>query len=152
MERLTDKYGTTKCDNVANVLKNGTTNKFVIGGKAIAKLKEFEDFMEEQGFESLEELKKCFEIWNSEDNNGFLKDTDSRKLFLYRFAKNLYRYEKEENYALKDRWQKLKDIIKKDIKHNEREFNENYIFAFEHYSTSENWVLDRMQELEKEIK
>jgi len=82
-----------------------------VENKSLDKLAEFEDFIEEQGFESLEELKKCFEIWNSEDDNGFLKDTDNRKLFLYRFAKNLFRYEKEENQALKDRWQKLKEYV-----------------------------------------
>lgn len=79
-----------------------------VENKSLNKLAEFENFIEEQGFESLEELKKCFEIWNSEDDNGFLKDTDNRKLFLYRFAKNLFRYEKDKNQALKEEIKILK--------------------------------------------
>lgn len=119
MERLT-----TKVDDIY-------TCSYCENQEAINKLAEFENFMEEQGFESLEELKKCFEIWNSEDDNGFLKDTDNRKLFLYRFAKNLFRYEKDENKALKSRWQKLKEWA-------------SYLCYFE--------LVDKMQELEKEIK
>lgn len=83
------------------------------------KFAEFEDFMEEQGFEDLEHLK--LRLGNLSYGSKY--------------------------YVM---WQKLKDIIKKDIKHNTKEFNQSYIYAFEHYSTAENWVLDRMQELEKE--
>jgi len=130
MERLTKKQDDGKYYisqlSIDNSYKNGFNSFY---GKPIDKLAEFEDFMEEQGFESLEELKKCFEIWNSEDDNGFLKDTDNKKLFLYRFAKNLFRYEKDENKALKDRWQKLKEWA-------------SYLCYFE--------LVDKMEELEKE--
>lgn len=53
----------------------------VIMGKAIDKLAEFEDFMEEVGAESLDELENCIV--------GL----------------------KQENQALKNRWQELKDLL-----------------------------------------
>lgn len=90
MQRLTDKYGTTKCDNVARVLKNGTNNEFVIGGKAIAKLKEFEDFMEQEEFESIEDLKSYIKL----QSNG---------------SKELIQY----NQQLNNNWQELKKYVEK---------------------------------------
>lgn len=57
-------------------------------GKVYNKLCEFEDFMEEQGFESLEDLK---------DEHKSLK-----------IDKAVY---KRENKVLKDRWEKLKDYL-----------------------------------------
>ena len=81
MKRLTIKTklfyedGTVKQEFGGYILPNGN-ERFC--KEEIQKLGMFEDFMEEQGFESLEELKKCFEIWNSEDDNGFLKDTDNK--------------------------------------------------------------------------
>lgn len=141
MERLTDKTSVEfnpECSKVNPLTTNGKCPYY-------DKLAEFENFMEEQGFESLEKLKKCFEIWNSEDDNGFLKDTDNRKLFLYRFAKNLFRYEKDENQALKDRWQKLKEWL-------EDRRDENGCKYFDNEMIEDVDILEKMQELEKEIK
>lgn len=98
------------------------------------RLADFEDFMEQMGFESLDDIKEMIHTWS-----------------IYRNSTGVYYKEAEqEKQTLKYRWQRLKEIIEKDVKHNEREFNENYIFAFEHYSTAENWILDRMKELEEE--
>lgn len=55
----------------------------------------------------------------------------------------------KENQALKDRWNKLKSIIEKDMDDNQKEYDESFISAFQNYSAAENWVLDRMEELEK---
>ena len=63
MERLTDKYGTTSCNNVGSVLKNGTNDKFIVGGKAIIKLKELEDLMELYHCNDIVELKKKLKNW-----------------------------------------------------------------------------------------
>lgn len=87
MDRLTEYFElcayVDKRNNIIDVsdklplFENG-----VVIGRAINKLAEFEDFMEEVGAESLNELENC------------IVDL------------------KQENQALKDRWQKLKEWIK----------------------------------------
>ena len=72
-----------------------------------------EDFLEEQGFECLEELKKCFEIWNSEDDEAFSKDNDNMKLRVYRFAKNQLQFHIRLTKLLSYRWQKMKEFVDK---------------------------------------
>lgn len=72
---------------------------------------EVEDFLEEQGFENLEDLKKCFEIWNSEDDEAFSKDNDNMKLRVYRFAKNQLHFHLRLTKLLSYRWQKLKEYV-----------------------------------------
>lgn len=106
-EKINDFWVTNNKANVYYLDKNES----VFIGNAIDRLAEFEDFMEENGFESFEEFKKHFDIWNLEDDEAFIKDTDKWKLWGYRFVKNRFRYEMEENQALKDRWEKLKEII-----------------------------------------
>ena len=64
----------------------------VIMGKAIDKLAEFEDFMEEQDFESLQLLKATLKM-KTQSIKGFEKLC-------------------QENQALKDRWDKLKEWAK----------------------------------------
>lgn len=51
---------------------------------------------------------------------------------------------------LEKRWNNLKQLIEKDIDHNEKQWEESYISVFHNYIASELWVLDRMEELEKE--
>lgn len=48
------------------------------------------------------------------------------------------------------RWEMLKKLLLEDMEHNSREYDESLCLAFQHYSATENWVLDRMEELEKE--
>ena len=88
----------------------------VIMGKEIDKLAEFEDFMEENDFESLEILKATLKM-KTQSIKGFEK---------------LH----QENQALKDRWQKLKE----------------YIDGFKEYNVEQanmSWLItNRMQELE----
>lgn len=82
------------------------------------RLAEFEDFMEEVGAESLDEIETCIVDLN------------------------------KENQTLKGNWAKLKELLEEDMEHNSKEYNESFVSAFQHYSATENWVLDRMQELE----
>lgn len=102
MKRLT-----TKSENIEDMYLVDIHNV----QEAIDKLGVFEDFMEDNGFDSFEEFKKHFEVWNSEDDEAFIKDTDKWKLWAYRFAKNRFRYEVEQNKCLQDKWNKLKEII-----------------------------------------
>lgn len=67
-----------------------------VKNKSLDKLVEFEDFMEEQGFESLEKLKEFIE----------LQETNIR------FYSRISEENSNKNQALKDRWQKLKEFIK----------------------------------------
>lgn len=114
-ERLTQNFGYyyTEKQNIINVsdklpiFENG-----VIMGKAIDKLAEFEDFMEEVGAESLNELETC------------IVDL------------------KQENQALKDRWQELKDLLMLFYTVGKT----SGVNGFEVY----NAILDKMQELEKQ--
>lgn len=82
--------------------------------------KQFEDFMEEMDFESLEHL-------------AFTLEEQNKIIEAY----------KQENQALKDRWQKLKEFTK--IEH-DWGLDENY----QDHSYAMKLVFDRMQELEKE--
>lgn len=118
MERLTIK----KDDGRYYINQLSIDNSYSAGinclyGKPIDKLAEFEDFMEEQGFESLELLKATLKM-KTQSIKGFEK---------------LY----QENQALKDRWEKLKEYAEK---HFEEEAS-SLAVAFRK-------VLVRMQELE----
>jgi hypothetical protein len=131
--------------------------------------------MEEVGFDSLEDLKvilkKCEDKYfkmnrdYQELQHCIWKDTPIEQIrnnyerghnfdfvgVAYNRGKaKIDRKVRQENQALKDRWQKLKELIKKDIADNQIQYDETYITAFNHYSSAENWVLDRMEELEKE--
>jgi hypothetical protein len=136
MGRLTNKNKTLLYseENQINLAreKNGVDAKTIYYGKPIERLAEFEDFMEEMGFESLEDLKKYINL--------------SFELSLIPSKK------RQEIKALKERWEKLKALLEEDMEHNSKEYDESLCSAFQHYSATENWVLDRMQELEKENK
>ncbi len=131
MERLTDKYGTTHCDNINRVLKNGTTNKFVVGGKAISKLGEFEDFMEENKLDTLQELSARLT-----DGEFFAKD--------YGNLININTDLELELQAYKKAWSELRKYIK-EMREGDLSFHDN-----EHdlFILVENVVLNKMQELE----
>lgn len=113
MKRLT-----TKIDDIY-------TCSYCENQQAINRLAEFEDFMEELGLDTVEELRKGYN-----DNFGFTQALIT------------------ENQALKDRWNKLyKDIAKfyNDVSNDKRPRCVNdYIFA-----TCED-ILYKMRELEKE--
>lgn len=88
---------------------------------------EFEDFIEEQGFESLEELKCNIECLKEEVEWGKFNYNE-----LFKSREELYK----ETQALKDRWEKLKDFIDTFKECNIDEAN----LAWK--------ILDKMQELE----
>lgn len=92
-------------------------------GKAIDKLAKFEDLMEKYGLNIISDIEDMF-----------LK----------------FKHIQHTNQALKERWEKLKELLEEDIEHNSKEYDESLCSAFQHYSATENWVLDKMQELEKE--
>ena len=97
--RLTDKNKTLTYseENQINLArrKNGIKIKSWYYGEPIERLAEFEDFMEEQGFESLEELKI---------NTEYLKDKIKTDKFNYEQLHKFKNHLQEENQALKERW------------------------------------------------
>lgn len=128
MERLTKKVSKTVQDkyslgsylhyDFANV---DDTNKL------LNKLGVIEDFMEEQGFESLEDLKNII--------------SNIEKLMI---ISSKITYVEQENQALKDRWQKLKEFVKEKGNHY---FKKGHFFEIEDDYAE---VLFKMEELEKE--
>ena len=126
MERLTKKISKTIQDKYSlgsflyyDFAKADDTNKL------LNKLGQFEDFMEEQGFESLEELKKAlcrqFEIreapfrYGQEINGVFFSNEQIMVLNQFtEFSESWlakYKNSEAENQALKDRWEKLKEYV-----------------------------------------
>lgn len=99
------------------------------------KLAEFENFMEEQGFESLEELK--FRIKYFQDKNQIDKFNYQE---LHKYKRQLY----EENRILKSRWQELKDWI--NTRYSDYKF-EGYIVSPQTLELDA--ITNKMQELEQ---
>lgn len=141
MERLTKKDGANRNfvdvkrfdddEWIISEMADGVTIKF--SSKAIDKLAEIEDFMDEY---EIEDLKMAFET---------LTDSIKHNKFNY---EELHKYKNKlviENQALKDRWQKLKEFAK--IEH-DWGLDENY----QDHSYAIRLILDKMQELEKESK
>lgn len=120
------------------------------------KLAEFEDFMEDNGFKSFDDLYYAFGYIRFVDGYDEVKDEEIHKQEFIRYAdayKDRVKAYKElynKNQALKDRWQKLKELLEEDIKHNEKEFNEDSLVFARHYITYGYWLLDRIKELEDE--
>ena len=116
MERLTTKMGDMYIDASDNPYSTD---------RIVEKLGVFEDFMEEQGFESLEIVKRqcdlSVDILAMDSENAELKIANE-KLW-------------QENQILKDRWEKLKDWVK--------EFHADVVAVYP------KTLLDKMQELEK---
>lgn len=94
------------------------------------RLELFEDFMEEQGVDSLELLKATLKM-KTQSIKGFEK---------------LY----QENQALKDRWQNLKDFIVDKLKCDRKFFELTENNMYYDFSIADITILDKMQELEKE--
>ena len=113
----TEKQNIIDVSNKLPLFENG-----VIMGKAIDRLAEFEDFMEEQGFESLELLKATLKM-KTQSIKGFEKLN-------------------QKNQAFKNRWQKLKEWVVKEQGY--ASMNQE-----ERFNTLEE-VKDKMQELEQE--
>lgn len=120
MERLTKKISKTVQDkyNLGSYLyydfaQADDTNKL------LNKLGKFEDFMEEMGFESIEQMKYIFTM-----NLNNLTET------------------MKENQALKDRWEKLKEYVNDYIN------SMNYTANYSQIETLKG-VLNIIQKLEK---
>ena len=120
MERLIEKKENGRFSYYVPIAENITV-------KMANKLGKFEDFMEEQGFESLEELKVNIE---------YLKDKVETEKFNYEQLHKFKNQLQQENQALKERWEKLKDFIDTFKEHNIDEAN----LAWK--------ILDKMKELE----
>lgn len=106
MERLTQYFEVGAYTEKQNIID--VSNKLplfengVLMGKAIDRLAEFEDFMEENGIESLENLQTHINKINNYElgiRKQFVKEINEEEFF------NM----KDENQALKDMWQKLYD-------------------------------------------
>jgi hypothetical protein len=156
MERLTKKISKTIQDkySLGSYLQYDFANTDDTN-KLLNKLGEFEDFMEANGFEELEELERLIgyprfvDGYDEKDNKvNRTEFVTYKESFNEVFAKN--KKLKQENQAFKDMWQKLKELLEKDIEHNQKEYDESFLPVFKNYSATENWVLDRMEELEKE--
>ena len=138
-ERLTQNFGYyyTEKQNIINVsdklpiFENG-----VIMGKAIDKLAEFEDFMEEQGFESLEDLQHKINSWVNEEQ---VKQIAQKSIKDY-LSSNGVQKQINELAIYKAMWQKLKEWLMYTL---EEKQNSPKYYKF-------NNVLDKMQELEKQ--
>jgi predicted Zn-dependent peptidase len=146
MERLTeyDEFGNAEFVGVDNtkLYERLVCDETVALTIATNKLAEFEDFMEEQGFESLEEIKRQCDLVV----DVLAMDSENHQLKLAKTKLG------DENQALKDRWQKLKSHIEK-----ERNTNSNISLSCSDcmYSNAEMFceeLLEKIQELEKEIK
>ena len=115
---------------------------------AIHKLAEFEDFMEDNGFRSFDDLYYAFGYIRFVDGYDEVKDEEIHKQEFIRYAdayKDRVKAYKElynKNQALKDRWQKLKEFIVKE---------QGYasMYQLERIEALDD-VKDKMQELEKE--
>ena len=101
MERLTNKVFDDK-GNQQKIYECSSVSDL----KIQTKLGEFEDFMEEQGVESLEELKINIE---------YLKDKIKTDKFNYEQLHKFKNHLQQENLSLKDRWEKLKEYVADNI-------------------------------------
>ncbi len=100
------------------------------------KLAQVEDFMEEEKIEFVADLVDEFK------SNKIDKE-------IYRNKANRV---EQEDQALKSRWEKLKEFIKKEIAFDKDEVKDFPLAPNRHYITAESMILDKMQELEKESK
>ena len=106
--------------------------------KLFYKVAEFEDFIEEMGFEDLGHLKTFVDTLNKYElgeRKQFVKEINEREFFDM----------KEENEILKHRWQKLKDYVSgREDYNNEYDEDERLI--------EDNIIWTKMQELENNKK
>lgn len=130
MQRLTEKInGRWQTNGKANI-DYIDTNESVFVGKAIDKLAEFEDFMEEFGCINLKELECLFGYYK---NNNYINKIE---FVTYQDA---YKKYKNESLILKNNWQEL------------RKYVEKYADNFDEVIASVcDLILMKMQELEKD--
>lgn len=135
MERLTtiDSAGRNVvkvkrfCDSddwIISEMADGVTIRF--SSKAINKLADIEDFMEEQGFESLEQLK--------DELSGLKAGYD----FVWEQGTDAIKELVQENQKCKNNWQKLKKYV-------ETLSNESDTISEDLY-----FIKEKMQEIEKD--
>ena len=112
----------------------------VIMGKTIDRLAEFEDFMEEQGFESVEQLKEIIEIFKTSRRLcfGISARRNGKSLMLMNELIDLCKY--------KNKWQKLKEWVKEQSNPIDNLVVSNDETKYIYMSD----ILDEMEELEKE--
>ena len=147
MERLTERHKfelrslDDKTYNINTIVLKSTgapaENNEI--GKVYNKLCEFEDFMEEQGFESLEIVKKqcdlSVDVLAMDSENSELKIANE-KLW-------------QENQDLKDRWEKLKEILIKSRDINKDNINCTTLIGLLGAEAFSELLLREMEELEK---
>lgn len=92
-------------------------------------LKEFEDFMKEQGFEDLDTFRTAIKL-NQLMNKAGIEHF-------------------KENQALKARWEKLKKYIIEQLEYDEEEIKVISNLPNRFYITAEEMILNKMQELEE---
>ena len=127
--RLTGKTSDGTYFIKSNGLYGGSVGAYTTQARTpemIAKLAEFENFMEEQGFEDLEHLKMQLDQYENcmvldHDTGKWLKISDIMA----------------ENQALKARWEKLKEYLT-------QKPEDGYVNCY-----FEEEILEKMQELEK---
>ena len=135
MERLTKSK--IDIEKFSEKARSRLTKEYIEKVKLNNKLAEFEDFIEENGFESLEDLQRYIEL--SIRTSGIV-------------AKK-----RQEIRTFKDRWQKLKEFLEINLTYNENIIKEArletdyYIKGCARYDAI-NKVLNEMKKLEKEIK
>lgn len=109
MERLTDKNhnAVNSCGEYSSCYSCNKEKCYI--SELADKLGKFEDFMEEQGFESLEELKDSYEtIKKSQASSHSTLMIINKELVK---ARQIIARHTIENQALKDRWEKLKEFV-----------------------------------------
>lgn len=121
MERLIEKKENGRFSYYVPIAENITV-------KIENKLGKFEDFMEEQGFEDLQDLERYIE--------------QSIK------ASELLDKKMKENQALKDRWEVLKDFIEEHLQYDKEELSTEKNLPNRFYIMAEEMILDKMKELE----
>lgn len=116
------------------------------------KLAEFEDFMEDNGFRSFDDLYYAFGYIRFVDGYDEVKDEEIHKQEFIRYAdayKDRVKAYKElynKNQELKDRWQKLKEFVTENFNY----FKNGYGIFDDIFADNYRKVLDKMQELEDE--
>ena len=141
MERLTIK-------NSDGTHSQVTETKFI---QFFDKVAEFEDFIEEQGFKNLEDFKKALEIKLPDERVKQIALEEMRKEIKNHIAQILKK-EVPELYRYKDNWQKLKEWLNQKYNEDWNKYIEDKDWSYRYFCEFNNKVLDKMQELEKEMR
>ena len=160
MDRITGRFSSGTAYVKSDGCFGGSIGHFTTQKRLpeiIDKLAEFEDFMEENGFKSLEELQKVI---------GFIRFSDGRdektgkevhfQEFIryadaYKDRVKAYKELYNKNRALKNRWQKLKEYIDDELELIEtiKDPIEQYEYwCLEGAERTHKLIKDKMQEIE----